>query len=64
LTFVNVKLLIMLKLFLEQARDPRATYMILSGDLVPAGTTLVTLDQGLSAALYITLEWTHTHSLF
>ena len=36
---VLVKTLIMLMLFLEQAR---ATYMILAGDLVPAGTTLVT----------------------
>jgi len=38
--FVNVRTLIMLMLFLEQA-----TYVVLAGDLVPAGTTLVTPDQ-------------------
>jgi len=47
LIFVNVKTLIMLILYLEQARGRstwslRAIYMVLAGDLVPAGTTLVT----------------------
>jgi len=42
LIFVNVKTLIMLMLFLEQARG-RPTWSLL-GDLVPAGTTLVTPD--------------------
>ena len=42
LIFVNVKTLIMRSLFLEQAHGARASYMVLAGDLVPAGTTLVT----------------------
>ena len=42
LIFVNVKTLIMRSLFLEQAHGARATYMVLAGDLVPAGTKLVT----------------------
>jgi len=37
LIFVNVKTLIMLF-----RTGPRATYLVLAGDLVPEGTTLVT----------------------
>jgi len=37
---VNVKTLIMLMLFFRTGQ--RATYLVLAGDLVPAGTTLVT----------------------
>ena len=41
LMFANVKTLIMLMLFIRTGLW--ATYLVLAGDLVPAGTTLVTL---------------------